>query len=297
MKEKLVSIIIPTYKRSEMLVRAIDSCLNQSYKNIEIILVDDNDPKSEFRKLTKKKISQYLNLNNFKYIENSSNMGGCVARNNGVKHCQGEYICFLDDDDYFYKEKIKKQLNYMLMNELDVSFTASRTYDERTKEIIKEKRYFNFTENTNYLKYHLVEMIVSPQTFMLKKTAFEAVGGFDDVLAGHEFYLIYKLIKANSKIGYLDEILTCINIHSGERITTNQNKLLAEKELYLLKKTYFDILNFGERRFVRYIYKYNSWQHYRKSCKIRATILLGFIIFTHPFLLFKRKIMKKENKV
>ena len=72
----LISIIIPTYKRSEMLSRAIESCLNQSYKNIEVIIVDDNNPDTDFRKLTSQFMESYAGNKKVKYIKMEKNGGG-----------------------------------------------------------------------------------------------------------------------------------------------------------------------------------------------------------------------------
>lgn len=291
--QELVSIIIPTYMRPGMLDRAINSCLNQTYENIEIIIVDDNEPNSEGRKLTEEFMKKYEDNNKIKYVKMRTNSGGCLARNKGVKESRGEYIAFLDDDDYFFKTKIEEQLKFMIENNLDASFTGSETFDETKNKLVKIKRYNNFDKYDNILKFHLVEMIVSPQTFMYKKVVFLKIGGFDNVPAGHEYYLMYKTIINNYKIGYLDKVLTRICIHSSERITTGKNKIMAEKFLYELKKKHFNILNYKQKRFVKYIYKYNIWQKYKSFNSFKSFLWLSYILITHPILLIKRKIFKE----
>ena len=292
MKE-LVSIVIPTYKRPGMLERAINSCLKQTYKNIEIILIDDNNPNTEGRKLTEEFVKKHENNEKIKYVRMEKNGGGCLARNRGVRESNGTYIAFLDDDDYFFETKIEEQLKYMIDNNLDASFTGSETFDETKNQLIKVKRYTNFGKYDDILKFHLVEMIVSPQTFMYKKDVFLQIGGFDIVPAGHEYYLMYKTIINNYKIGYLNNVLTRICIHSGERITTGKNKIIAEKFLYDLKRKHFDILNYKQKRFVKYIYKYNVWQRYNSSKNFKSFLWLFYILLTHPILLLKRKILKE----
>ena len=136
---KLVSVVIPTFKRADMLDRAIESCLNQTYKNLEIVIVDDNDPESEYRKLTSKHMEKYISNKAIKYIKSHKNMGGAEARNLGINNSSGEYIAFLDDDDYFFDDKIKNQLEYMIKNNLDACFTGSETYDETKNMLIKTK--------------------------------------------------------------------------------------------------------------------------------------------------------------
>ena len=99
MNEELVSVIIPTYKRSEMLPRAVESALNQTYSNIEVVVVDDNDPESTWRKDTSERMLQFKNDNRVKYICHEKNSNGSVARNTGIKNSAGSIIAFLDDDD------------------------------------------------------------------------------------------------------------------------------------------------------------------------------------------------------
>lgn len=287
----LVSIIIPTFKRPGMLARAIESCLKQTYKNIEILVVDDNNPDTEGRIETEKFMQQYNDVKQIRYIKCKQNGGGAVARNEGIKNAKGDYVVFLDDDDYFFENKIEKQLDFMIKNNYDATFTGVETYDETKDKLVKVKRHETFENYDNILVYHLVEMIVSPQTFMYKKEVLDAIGGFDNVKAGQEYHLMYKTIMNNYKIGCLHDVLTRICIHSGERITTGKNKLKAEKDLYLLKKKHFDLLNFEQKRQVKYIYRYNVWNKYKDANDIKQYLWLIKIILCHPILLLKRKVL------
>lgn len=291
MKKELVSIIIPTFKRPGMLKRAIDSCLNQSYKNIEIIIVDDNDPSSEGRMETEKFMEQYANNSTIRYIKRDKNGGGCESRNTGIKEAKGTFIAFLDDDDLYLENKISKQVEFMIKNNLDASFTGSETYDETQNKVVKIQNHKNINKYASLFIYHIVEMIVSPQTFMYKKEVLDELKGFDNVSAGQEYYLMYKTLINDYKVGCLPEILSRICIHKGERITTSKNKLKAEKDLYLLKKKHFNILKYSEIRQVKYIYKYNIWRKYYNSHSKKHIIYLLYIIISHPILLLKRKVL------
>lgn len=109
----MVSIIIPTYKRSDVLVRAIESCLNQTMKDIEIIVVDDNQPDSEYRKITEQMMERYNDNEKVIYLKHEKNMRGSAARNTGIKASHGDYITFLDDDDVLDSTKIEKQVEVL----------------------------------------------------------------------------------------------------------------------------------------------------------------------------------------
>ena len=106
----LVSVIIPTYKRSDYLLRAIDSVLRQTYAPIEIIVVDDNEGNNEFREATKKNLQHYITSAAIQYLEHENNKGLPAARNTGIRLAKGDYVAFLDDDDEFLPEKIGLQV-------------------------------------------------------------------------------------------------------------------------------------------------------------------------------------------
>lgn len=111
--EELVSVIITSYKGDAHLIRAVESVMRQDYPHIEIIVIDDNNPDSEERRITEKLIEEYSQkMLRFpvKYIRHPRNLNGAAARNTGVANCEGKYIQLLDDDDVLFPEKIKKSV-------------------------------------------------------------------------------------------------------------------------------------------------------------------------------------------
>ena len=106
---ELVTAIITTHKREpEIVERALKSILAQTYKNIEIIVVDDSPESFESRKAVKDSVTRYTNQN-VKYVQHDECKGACAARNTGLYMAKGEYVAFLDDDDEWLPEKIEKQ--------------------------------------------------------------------------------------------------------------------------------------------------------------------------------------------
>ena len=112
-----MGIIIPTYKRNTTLERAINSVLNQTIGNLEIIVVDDNDEKSKYRKLNEKLMSKYRNNSKVIYLKHKRNLNGAAARNTGILYSKSKYIAFLDDDDEYLEKKIELQIK--LLKQLD----------------------------------------------------------------------------------------------------------------------------------------------------------------------------------
>lgn len=106
----LVSIIITTYNGQDNIGRAIDSCLNQTYSSIEVIVVDDNSKDSKSRTETEFVMGKYDKDNRVRYIKHDKNMNGSAARNTGIQAAKGKYIQLLDDDDYLFPTKIEKTI-------------------------------------------------------------------------------------------------------------------------------------------------------------------------------------------
>lgn len=251
--DKKVSIIVPTYKRSEFLERAIDSVLNQTYSNIEVIIVDDNNPNSEYRLETEERMKKYSNHTNIIYIKNSKNLGGALARNEGIFKASGDYITFLDDDDIYLPNKISDQLEFMIENGLDMSFTDVRIHNMDDRLIdYREHNYIKSFDNEELLKQHLMHHLTPTATYMFKSEAINKIGGFDDVKMGQEFMLMLKAIQSGMTIGYIPISYVIQYIHDGERISVGQNKIKGEIELFNLKKKYFKKLNFRQKQYIRF---------------------------------------------
>lgn len=250
-----VSVIIPTYKRSEFLERAIESVLHQTHDNIEIVVVDDNDPDSHYRRDTVKKMGKYNQNNKIKYIENHKNLGGALARNEGISQATGEFITFLDDDDIYLPEKVLIQIKYMLENKVDMSFTDVRIHNMDDVLVdYREHSYVDCLSNQELLKQHIMHHLTPTATYMYKKEAIVNIGGFDNFEVGQEFRLMLKTIESDLRIGYIPVSYVIQYIHDGERISIGQNKIDKEKEQFEFKKQYFKYLTLRQRQYVRFRY-------------------------------------------
>lgn len=116
---KIVSIVTPSYNSSQYIRRTIDSIRSQTYKNWELIIIDDYSIDS-----SREVIQHYADQDSrIKLICLEENSGAAVARNTGIEHAQGQFIAFLDSDDYWHPEKLEKQLKYFEQYDVDVVFS------------------------------------------------------------------------------------------------------------------------------------------------------------------------------
>ena len=120
----LISVIIPSYNRGHLIQKAAQSVLEQTYKNIELIIVDDgstDNTESQVKSIADSRI---------KYFKLEKNTGACAARNKGIQEANGEYISFNDSDDCWKNEKLETQLEFLKQENADVVLCAMRCYDE-----------------------------------------------------------------------------------------------------------------------------------------------------------------------
>ena len=120
-----VSVIIPTFKRSEDICRAVDSVLAQTIDSFEVIVVDDNGEGTPDGEKTAQMMSRYAGDARVIYCRHEVNKNGAAARNTGIGVARGKYIAFLDDDDTFCPERLQKM--YDKMESLDDSWGACYT--------------------------------------------------------------------------------------------------------------------------------------------------------------------------
>lgn len=243
-----VSVIIATYRRNETLKRAIESVLNQTYNDIELIVVDDNAD-AEWNT----EVSNIVNIHPaVKYIQNKENKGSAMTRNIGISEAEGEFITFLDDDDIYLPEKIEHQLNDMIKHNADFSVTDLFLYNEKDKLIDKRIRsYITDYSPEQLLKNHLMHHITGTDTLMFKKSYLEKIGGFPPINVGDEFYLMKEAICGGGKLIYTKGCYVKAYVHSEtDGLSSNMSKINGENALYEYKKTMFGSL---DKKSVRYI--------------------------------------------
>ncbi|WP_060554981.1 glycosyltransferase family 2 protein, partial [Proteus mirabilis] len=252
----LVSVIIPTYGRPHFLERAIDSVLSQSYKNIEIIVVDDNSSNLHHEQ-TVKIIKKYNRNNKIIYIFDGINVGGSLARNRGIIESKGEYITFLDDDDIYLEKKIESQVEHIINNNIDVSVCNM---------FFKKNNNFLDISNCYSRVGSIQEFILNGNAYtpmiMSKKESLLEVGLFTHSPRYQDHILMLKLFMAGKKIKSLNEKLFIHNDHNEKRIT-NSNK---SEEAYRIRQSY-------ERKNLYKLNDIEKKQYKIIECLINAKIL------------------------
>ena len=252
---KLVSVVVATYKREAELKNALESLAKQTYPNMEIVLVDDNG-NDEWNSKVSETVEVFRNRYpkiKLECIVNNSNQGSSKTRNIGIHSAHGDYITFLDDDDIYLPDKIRKQVEFMETNQCDYSITDLILYNKDDKKINRRIRsYIKETTVESLRLYHLKYHMTGTDTIMFKKEYLIQIGGFAPIDVGDEFYLMQRAIEEGGKFGYLPGCDIKAYVHAGDGgLSSGDGKIKGENALYEYKKTFFDQLEAGDIRYIK----------------------------------------------
>ena len=190
-----ISIVIPTYNRSSLLIRAINSVFAQSYKNFELIIVDDGSTDNTFELL-----EPLINSSQIKYFK-CQNLGVSSARNLGAKKAVADYLAFLDSDDEWLPHKLQDQINYFLTNpQMRIVFGEEfwiRNGKRVNQKVIHKKK------GGNIFSSCVQQCSIAPSSIMMEKSLFLEMGGFDESFIICEDYDLWLKISSLFEIGFI----------------------------------------------------------------------------------------------
>lgn len=178
----LVSVIVPTYNRPTTLVETLRSILNQTYSNVEIIIVNDAGQDIEHV------IAPLNTRNNIRYVRHDKNKGLAAARNSGIHSAVGKYISYLDDDDLFYPEHIETLVNFLENSDYKVAYTnAFRAHQVTTgpNQFIVSQRDIPYAFDFD-LDRLLINNYIPVLCIMHEKSCIDNAGYFDENMTTHE---------------------------------------------------------------------------------------------------------------
>lgn len=261
----LVSVIMPTYKRSEKLTRAIESVLGQTYANLELLLVNDNEPDDGFSRELLQRVSVYRSDERFKLILQEKHINGAVARNVGIRQAQGEYIAFLDDDDWWKPNKIERQV--ACLSQLDtiwgcVSCRIEQYYEEKLIATLPKYR-----DGYVYKEILMLNCDFATGTLLFRHDALDATSYFDENLLRHQDYQLLVNFTYKYKLYQMDECLHCCDI-SDTMNRPDPYKLIEHKKRFFASvATIIDTMSKREKTCMYCIHKFEVGYLFYRSKK------------------------------
>ena len=227
----LVSIIIPAYNAEKYIQRALESALAQTYKDIEIIVIDDGSTDK-----TAEIIKTYQDPRIIYFFQ--KNQGQGPARNNGIKKSQGEYITFLDADDYYFPEKVEKQVRF-LENHSEyqaVYCNALHFYSAHPLVFFKKKHNYH---SGDIFKDLLESSYINLNTIMVSRQILDKAGLFNENrYCPEDWELWLKISRAGFQFGYLDEDLVKVEIRPDSNTTMAIQWILKNNALKMFENIF-----------------------------------------------------------
>ena len=226
--------IIPTFNRGNLIRNSIKSVLNQTYKNLEVIVVDDGSTDNT------KDVVDKLEDERIKYIKLEENKGGSNARNIGIQNSIGKYISFQDSDDIYYPDKLEMQFKNIIYKKSNFDFCKIKViFNESYSKYYPNRRQENSISNGNIFD-ELISRgnFISTQAILIKKN-FISKYLFDPLIPRlQDFDLILRMIP-KVKISYTKKVLVELHVQK-DSLTRSESKLKKAVKILLKKKFHFN---------------------------------------------------------
>lgn len=225
--EPKVSVIIPTYNRKNLVIKSIKSVLNQTFKDFELIIVDDGSTDA-----TSENVKNIID-ERVKYIRHEQNMGPSAARNTGIKAAKGEWIAFQDSDDVWLDTKLEKQMKVAaeLSDDYAVVHCGIQYVDLATGKYLTR---WIVREDINTEIINNLGVVPGTPTMVIRKKVFDDVGYFDESIPSHEESELGLRIAQKCKYKLVDEFLV-YSTRNHNQITSNNDLFIKAKERIIEK--------------------------------------------------------------
>jgi len=289
----LVSIIIPCYNAEKYIAETIQSVINQTYSNWELIIVNDGSTDNSVTI-----VNQLLENDNRLQLINKPNSGVSDTRNKGLEVASGELVTFLDADDVWHITNLEKKVKFFTSTDYDVVYSYCQMIDEQSKPIDKILKGENNLKIADFLSLK-ANYNTAPSGIVFKKEVLHKIGGFDVNLSNNADQDILIQSLANGfKIGVISEVLWNYRIHP-ENMSKNV-ELLEKDSIYLFRKCekqqLFHSYWFKQQCFSNlYLILAGSWWKNGNN-KLRGLYFLFLAVISYPAsiaLIFKKIVNEK----
>ena len=301
MNNRLVSVVIPTYSRPELLPRAVNSVVKQTYQNLEILVVDDNAEDPDSRSQVAEILDSFHD-ERIRLIRNQRNLGGALSRNVGIENSHGEFIAFLDDDDEYYPTKIEKQLlcfDHTTTSRLALVYCHS----EELKSEDEVLRTYCYRYQGNCVYEGMRDCIAATSQWLCRKEALLDVGCFSDVPCKQDSNLIIKLLVRGYSVDFVPLVLSKYyrDAPGGISKQGHKKRIEGEEALLALCRDNYHLVTKEQQKEIEYASACRLIGHYyalhmKEKCKDAAMILLRHPMRKRTIWTFIR-LWKEKSKV
>ncbi len=275
----LVSVIIPCYNHQAYIQDSIQSILDQTYANIELIVIDDGSKDQSVTKI-EEMLEQCKTRFEHVYFNTRANKGLCATLNEALQLCKGKYVSIIASDDIMLAHKTQLQVDYLEKNSNVMGVFGGIELINKSGIVIGERI-------SNQIEYSLKEVLLSQHdlpalTQMYHLSCIKNIGGYDENIKIEDWYMILKLLKNNNRLVYIPQKLAKYRLHD-ENFSKNSLKMAIEMkkvlDVYKGERVYLFLIYRLNRIILReqfkqsnplkyYILKLMNWSKYRLNVKV-----------------------------
>lgn len=276
----LLSVVIPTFKRSDMLARAIESVLNQTYKRVECIVVNDNIPGDEYSQLLYALVMNYNKDSRFVFVEQEKHINGAAARNAGIRVAKGEYIAFLDDDDFW--DLCKAEIQIHALEKLPKEWGAVSCLMRFFK---KGKLYSaNYPYKSGYIHYEVLTRCISMGTgsLIIRRNALDETGYFDESLFRFQDPQLFSCLTEKYKVKLIKRYLHNRDVDDAQNRPTINNIENLQMAFFKSVQNQLNKLSKKDVKQLYIIYDFDKFKTYWINGKKKQALKMLFGVFRYP---------------
>jgi len=288
-----VSVIIATYNYGKYITDCLESLRNQSFKNFETIIVDDGSTDNTadiVKEFADDRIRYFFQVN----------QGQATAKNIGIKVSLGEFLCFLDSDDYIDEKNIEERVLFLdTHNDIDWAFTDTYFVDASKNILDKGSEVFSVIPDDQFLNnvfYQLLALgnFITSDTVMMRRHCIESIGYFHETLRFHEDYELWLRLAQKFRCGYIHQPLNFMRKHQQSLGTENYERDRAGMLKFM---DYVESIYPNDIKSIRSIWqnrRADAWNHLGQSAYNRFEHKASLIYFmnsikSYPLQIFAYK--------
>lgn len=239
----VATIIIPTYNRGELLIQALESCLNQTWRPIEIIIVDDGSTDDTVKVVSDLMARKWANLNI--RLECQANSGASAARNRGLALATGQYVQYLDSDDWLEPDKIESQVAMLQSpgHEQDAGCYCLGRMGKEKHSVVIGRKCDCISELIEALASREVHVMQTSAPLWRRKFLLQQDGWRTDISLGDDLEYHVRLLCAASGMGFIDKELFFVREHDGPRLSDVNKSRKQVLSLILTRRYVYENLH------------------------------------------------------
>lgn len=281
--EPLVSVVIPCYNHEKFVQDCIQSVIEQTYQNIELIIIDDGSSDNSVAKIQEMSELCEKRFTNFEF-RYRANKGLSSTLNEAMAWCQGVFISPIASDDMMFKIKLQRQVEILQREQNIVAVFGAVQLINDKNEILGEIRQPNKIFEFNDLMY--TDRFLPAPTQMIRLDALRAIGGFVEGMIIEDWYIYLKILESGNKIIYIDELFSYYRTH-------NEN---TYSNPYKMALGYHQVLNsFEKSEILKKAFIKVCWENALQTLKLDFKLSLS-ILFLRVIFRIKRFVIKNIFK-